>query len=813
MVRYPLPDCVARPGDPNGETHPLVDHLLAVARAMGKPDGDYEERLRFLAGLLHDAGKARTAWQDYIRRPPESRGPGVPHAFAGAMLLAVVLKELVKAWPLPRRPRERLLYLGLSLIYFIYEHHNRVPDILGDLPPWQGNFPPGELLAMDLEGLVRLVNGFAPELAGLDRLLEPIGLDIHFQELVSLWPTWQNVTLNYITRIQSRGNIYAESASICARYNLENHRLIAADRLHAARFTPGEEDAGIIPADRSRAILKGMEDFCQDRRNQLSDKGACRLLLEKREACRLSALAAFREQGQNHRLFTLELPTGYGKTLTSLSVALAAIAEGMCSRIIYVAPYISILSQAATEIATATGLEVVAHHHLASLERAAGKEDREEQEGIEIDSWLAPVVATTYNKFFQALFPERAHHTLRLKGLHRAFVVIDEPQTIATTSWNPFLTLAEALAEEVDCRLLFATATLPDLTGGLLSSSAASFGREIPLFSRYLVENAGELGEEGVAELALSAYREQGSVAVIMNTIQDAANVYALIKDRLPGGRAIYFLSGHLTPLHKQERIAAIRQALEDNARALVVCTQVLEAGVDLSFRVVLRALPLVPSIIQAAGRCNRHGEGGPGKVYVFDFRRGNAEDTRRFVYRDPVQREVTDLLSRKYVRFEETQAAEIVAAFYSECLKRNTNQAPLDKIKAAAGGYWSELAGLDPFGPDLPECGIFIPWLPRQLPDFVARGLADFEITRPDQLWERYVSRRYLPSLDFTARRRFMALMYQFMVQVPLTVGAELGEPAPGRALLRLRYPSLYREDTGLALPTAGAPMIEQFL
>lgn len=800
MVKYPLAACIARPPDSTGRYYPLEEHLLYVARAMGSPDGAYDDRLRFLAGLLHDAGKAQPEWQDYIRRPAEARGPGVPHAFAGAMLFAVALERLLAAWPLSRREKERLLHLGLYLVYFIYQHHDTVPDVQGEFPPWQASFSPEKLLNCDLEGLGELVGRFFS-----GRLIPDGGMAVEelredFRRLAGSWSGWRDRMLTHVARTQREGNMYTQSSRLCVWHNLENYRLVAGDRLHAAGLELDAQE-GTISTSQAASALMRINDFCEGRRDGLRHQGASDALLEKREACRLEALALFREQGQTHRVFTLELPTGYGKTLTSLSVALEAIATGLSRRIIYVAPYISILSQAAAEIAAATGLEVVTHHHLSPLEKPAREEVREEdQEGLEVDSWLAPIIATTYNKFFQALFPGRAQHTLRLGGLRNAFVIIDEPQTVAATSWPVFLAMASALSEEVDCRLLFSTATMPEVAGGTLSVRRASLGCQAPLFSRYQVKYMGQLDEAGLAEQAVATYHERGSVAVIMNTIKDAANVYNLVEERLRG-EPIYFISGRLTPLHKQGRIAAIKRVLDEHKRAMVICTQILEAGVDLSFQVVFRALPIVPSVIQAAGRCNRHGEGSPGDLYLFSFLRGGSEDTRRFVYRDHVQREVTDMiLLGGSGSFPETRAGKVVTSFYHECSRRNTYEASLENLKLAAGGQWSGLANIDPFGDDIPSCGIFVPREERDVPEHVIRAMAECHVSHPQELWDLYVSRGFLRSLGFTARKRFMALMYQFMVQVPLRVAAEIGEPIAGRALLRLRYPSMYRENTGLS-------------
>lgn len=807
-------DCLARPDDEQGRRYALVEHLEVVGRAMGNSQGSYAERLRFLAGLLHDAGKALPAWQDYIRRPERERRRGLPHAYAGAMLFALALSHLLSSWRPGRKERAWLAYLGLHLITLIYHHHGEVADVIADLPPWQSEFSGRQLAGLDLPNLLELVQRYFPELHSLSKLsLEELQAAVG--SLAQVWSSWQNLALRYVAS-QQGANPYAGSAHLCLSVLLENHRLVSADRLHAAGLQATSGTIELLPEE-AKLAAERLHAFCAVRREQLEARGADVELLTRRQAARTTALGALHEAGDHTRFFSLELPTGYGKTLTSVALGLEAIAKGLCHRLLYVAPYLSILSQAAGEIAGATGLEVVVHHHLSALELDTQQEDEAASESTLSDAWLAPVVATTYNQLFRALFPSRAQHTLRLGALRGAWIIVDEPQTVATPSWNPFLALLEAASAELGCRVLFATATLPELRGGLLESSALCLAREAPVCDRYVVRHLGILDENGVVQQAATAYRECGAVAVILNTIRDAAEVYSRIKEQLAAyglpTQNLYFLSGRLTPLHKRQRLSEIRTALDSGARVLVVCTQVLEAGVDLSFRVILRALPVLPALVQAAGRCNRHGEGPRGEVLSFEFRRNGSEDTRLFVYRDPAQRTVTqEICVESLPSFTEQQSVELISTYYRECYRRNTHQATLEKIVQAANGHWRELAGLAPFGAEVPQWGLFIPraW---DMPSLVRRGMDRFGIKDPEELWERYVSRGYLSSLGFAERRRFMALMYQFMVQVPMDVAREVGTQVAGRGILRLSYPSLYQEDLGLSLLRVDEAYEEQFV
>lgn len=761
---------------------------------MGCPDGDERDRLRFLAGLLHDAGKSRCSWQEYVR----GQGRGVPHAFAGAMLFALCLDEFLKKWDLQLKQKIALLFLGVGLTHFLYEHHGEIPDINGEYPPWIKSFAPTDLRECDLQGILALVAQYFPELKDLADLCKlPSVLESRLQDIALRWRKWSNDALRHANKLLEEGNPY----SIGARLSLqvENARLVAADRFHAAGISSKELPEEFISPGLARKAISRIEEFCLARHKVFAAAGANEHLLKTRKEWRQKAVENFvRERGS--RLFTLELPTGYGKTLASLTVALKAVELGLSRRIIYVAPYLSILSQAAAEIQGSTALNVMIHHHLSALERFA---EEEGEEDVLLESWRSPIVATTFNQLFRALFPSRAQHTLRLQGLKDSFVIMDEPQIITSEVWNLFLALMEAATVELNTRILLTTATLPGVEGGIFGT-AVSLGKAEAVTSRFLVQVRGEGDEEYLAREAVQAFQDYGSTAVICNTVKDAAEVYQRVKELLPGEH-VYFLSGRLTPLHKRARIEEIRQALGRGFRAMVVCTQVLEAGVDLSFRVVLRALPVIPSIVQAAGRCNRHGEGETGLLRVVNFLRGGETDTRCYVYRDRDQREVTNQCLAAYPVFPEEKASQVVRDFYRECFRRNTRQAVLEKILESAGGCYSVLSNIHPFGPEVPGSGIFVPGWWGSPPRTVQAALKRFRISHPREIWELYARKGFLSSLSFIERKVFMGLMNYFVVQVPAEMAGQVGEPIAGRTLLRLSYESLYKEDTGLSVVDVG--------
>jgi CRISPR/Cas system-associated endonuclease/helicase Cas3 len=212
-------------------------------------------------------------------------------------------------------------------------------------------------------------------------------------------------------------------------------------------------------------------------------------LVELRGRLNSSALEGYRAH-TDASIFALLLPTGFGKTLAGLRIAVESCRSGRCRRIVYVAPYLSILSQAAREISKATGQEVFVHHHLT----AATLEDHQPYDPI--DTWQTPILATTFNQLFRTLFPARAQQCLRRPALEGAFVFIDEPQIIGAEVWNLFLRALAVTCGEQSCQVLLTTATLPPAEIGLGSRPVElvphSAVRTLPT-DRYAIHLAPEL--------------------------------------------------------------------------------------------------------------------------------------------------------------------------------------------------------------------------------------------------------------------------------------------------------------------------------
>ena len=333
-------------------------------------------------------------------------------------------------------------------------------------------------------------------------------------------------------------------------------------------------------------------------------------------------------------LFTLTVPTGGGKTLASLRFALLHAQKHELDRVIYVIPYTSIIDQNADvarqilEQDEMPGSMVLEHHSNFLPDADTDDEGAVKRWEKLAENWDAPVVFTTMVQFLESLFGSGTRHARRMHNLARSVIVFDEVQTVPVRCLRLFCNAVEFLVGQCGASAMLCTATQPRLGGlprPLLGSLSLGPEREIMpdvsgLFRElrrtdFFDHCHKSMSAEAVAELARDELRGSGSCLVVCNTKKMAETLYALCPEQ--EGLARYYLSTNLCPAHRMERLEAMRADLDAGRPVLCVSTQLIECGVDISFRSVIRLAAGLDSILQAAGRCNRHGEGERGRVHV----------------------------------------------------------------------------------------------------------------------------------------------------------------------------------------------------
>jgi CRISPR-associated endonuclease/helicase Cas3 len=327
-------------------------------------------------------------------------------------------------------------------------------------------------------------------------------------------------------------------------------------------------------------------------------------------------------------LFSLTVPTGGGKTLSSLAFALRHARIHGLKRVVYVIPFTSIIEQNAQvfrEVFADLGEDVVLEHH-----SNFDPEQETTTNRLATENWDAPLVVTTAVQFFESLFANRTSRCRKLHNLARAVVILDEAQTLPVGLLTPCLAALRELARGYGSSLVLCTATQPAVKqreGFPIGFPADSLREIIPdptaLYNGLRRCTVTDLGKQADAEIA-ERLRAEPQVLCIVNTRRHAR----LLFDLLGEGEGNFHLSAQMCPAHRLAKLAEIRLRLDDGVPCRVISTQLIEAGVDIDFPVVFRSRAGIDSIAQAAGRCNRNGKipDAGGRVFVFESEHTDSE-------------------------------------------------------------------------------------------------------------------------------------------------------------------------------------------
>ena len=604
-----------------GKGHDLESHLRGVAdgaRASFRANS-VESRLAFLAGLWHDLGKYRDGFQRYIRpfgtaseahiEGKLPKGSDKTHSAAGALWAQDELR---------RQRGAKGEALARVLQYLIAGHHAGLdnwddglkqrlagPDALRELRDTLAGEPPASLLSATLDAtwLQSIPTQIQPRevipgrFALWVRMLFSALVDADFLDTESYF-------LDPESFMKPQARVLRQSTLVSMAELLASFDQYMANKARAVAAA-GLSDS---PVNRHRATVL--------------------------EACRTKASGPA-------GTYTLTVPTGGDKTLASLAFALTHAVKHRKRRVVMSIPYTSIIEQTAEvyrEVFAALNEDVVLEHH----SNAESDESAETAHSrLASENWDAPVVVTTTVQLFESLFARKTSRCRKLHSLIDSVVIIDEAQLLPVEFMQPVVDILRLLVLDHGVTVVLCTATQPTLAeqrrfggqglrGYAPSEVTAIIDDEASLHNalkRVRVHLPSNLKTpQSWFDVAQSAVQHE-AVLTIVSRRADARTLYDELL-RTSGSQGLWHLSALMCPQHRSEVIADIKTALQKRLDALVgggtphpvrvVSTQLVEAGVDLDFPVVYRALAGLDSIAQAAGRCNREGALERGDVYVF---------------------------------------------------------------------------------------------------------------------------------------------------------------------------------------------------
>jgi CRISPR-associated endonuclease/helicase Cas3 len=343
-------------------------------------------------------------------------------------------------------------------------------------------------------------------------------------------------------------------------------------------------------------------------------------------------------------IFTLTVPTGGGKTLSSLNFALRhALAHGK-RRIIYVIPFTSIIEQNAAvfrNLLSPLGENVIIEHH--SNLAPEQEENQSTTSRLASENWDAPIIVTTAVQFYESLFAAKTSRSRKLHNIANAIVILDEAQCLPIQYLKPCLRVLEELSIRYHTTIVLCTATQPavakssDFPIGFPNSTEIIHDTDslFQTLSRVEVTYRGSLSDQTIAS-ELAAARQ---TLCIVNTRKHARALFEL----LPPSEENFHLSTLMCPQHRLKVLSTVRKRLTEKLPVRLISTQLIEAGVDIDFPIVYRSMAGLDSIAQAAGRCNREGKlSTKGQTHVFHSEHTSSE--RHFAQTANVGHEILDL-------------------------------------------------------------------------------------------------------------------------------------------------------------------------
>ena len=407
--------------------------------------------------------------------------------------------------------------------------------------------------------------------------------------------------------------------------------LVDADRLDTEAFINPEQATLRDGKKTLQELAPLLEMHIADKKREIMEKHNDKTTINivrnlVQEECRKKSIC---EPG----FYSLTVPTGGGKTLSSLVWAMSHAIHHNKKRIVIAIPYTSIIVQTAQTLRDIFGIEnVLEHHSNVSYETLCDKEDKDEdklaqQMKLATENWDYPIIVTTNVQLFESMYSNRPTPCRKLHNLCNSVLILDEVQTLPADYLQPIVNALKTYQRQFGMSVLFTTASQPVLEGKHQGT--------LPRITLEGIDTITEIIPDGVNlhdklrrvnlhfDESQSSYEEiaermsqYNRVLCIVNSRRAAKEIF----DTLPNDGCNYHLSRMMCPLHIRETISEIIKKLDDTTKTKVrvVSTQLIEAGIDIDFPIVLRQEIGLDSLLQAAGRCNRNGNDNKGDVFVF---------------------------------------------------------------------------------------------------------------------------------------------------------------------------------------------------
>lgn len=601
----------------DGRKQLLLDHLNGTAKLCRENANGFLTDMAEFIGKIHDIGKYTVAFQQRINGAENIR---VEHAICGA-------KEVAKSPPKSYLP---------MIEYCIAGHHSGLPD--------GGTRADGEEEST-LHGRMKRKTGDYSAYKNEVKLEYP---NDNLKELFADCKTEREIIERY---------------SFFTRYLFSC--LTDADFIDTERFVIPDTDRG-IDGDFQKAydkVCKKLNSF--------------KIETELQKTRSVIQEQVYKSVESNADIYTLNMPTGSGKTLCSIRAALKTAIENKKKRIIYVIPYTSIIEQTAEVFEGIFGdvLPVLQHHSNYDFDDDENSDENEksaEKLKRACENWDAKLIVTTNIQFFESLYHYKGRRLRKLHNLADSVIVFDEIHMLPINYIQPCLRAIGYVTKYLNSTAILMSATMPNYdefmdkyVSGVKIENAVKDKSLFNVFDKCRYEYIGK------CELTSLVEKAQGydNALIIVNKRKTARELYDIC-----GGNK-YHLSTYMTPLHRSEIIAKIKEDIKNGISTTVISTSLIEAGVDLDFRAVFRENAGIDNILQSGGRCNREGKMDKGDVFVFETDGGKNEIQLK-----------SNITRNLFDEFDNISSDKCIEEYYSRLFAFNDNNIDKSTITLIMG-------------------------------------------------------------------------------------------------------------------------------
>ena len=586
--------------DDNGNVieQTLKDHCVQTAKYTGKClENIGLQNTGYLIGLLHDAGKCKDEFQNYMINNVGARG-SVNHTFAGVKMILEHFHNSI----------DNNNVNSEMIAYAIGSHHG-----LFDCVDYDGKS--GFAYRVDKKEIFyeESKNNFLKEICDWREIeryfkLSSDELNLLYEKIEALY---------YKNKKQKTEN--SDQFELLFYLSLLQRMLVSSviegDRRDPAEFF-GEEYKNID-------LLNNInwQECLLNVETELSkfDSSNSEINIARAKFSDLCKQFSFNKTG----VYRLNLPTGSGKTLSSLRFALSHLINNDKKRIFFINPLLSILEQNAEIIKKFVGsTSIVLEHHSDSMDLDNDANELNIKE-LAIENWDYPIIITTLVQFLNTLFSGKTTSIRRFNSLIDSVIVIDEVQTVPNNMLSLFNLAVNFLSKICNATFVLCSATQPCLENvqhSLIYDNPIDivpYDKELwEIFDRTIIKDDGSLTMNEIIALSKNIYDESENLLIICNKRQEARRIFSELDAEYD---CVYHLSASMCMKHRKDILYEVKDKLKRGIKIVCVSTQVIEAGVDISFDTVIRFTAGMDSVVQAAGRCNRNREKTCGEVHIVE--------------------------------------------------------------------------------------------------------------------------------------------------------------------------------------------------